>query len=379
MKHYIKKSQIIGNGDEMNILRYVDFIKRKISKAKQFFEGNTVQVAVGEADKILNSYSQDPNSSCYIDMNNDVIGGGTDLSIIIGTYNNERFLKRCLDSVFNQKTQYSFQVIVVNDGSTDNTSDVLKNFFPHENLLVVNQKNRGISAARNIGIEKSSGRYLMFVDADDQLLQNAVQDLLECAISEGADVVAGNYQILKPDGKVLLDNNIFNNRIRVCPENYFFGQPWGKVYKRELFDHLRFPEGYWYEDSIFAQIVWPLTKKAFVIPEFVYGYTVNPNGVTMQSQFKPKSLDSLYITKRLLKEKEKFGLMLDRNSFEYFLRMVRLTYRRTAYVDGKIAKCIFVEQCALYKCFHDIDSNKYPLLQKSLQKHNYRLYLREVG
>ena len=55
-----------------------------------------------------------------------------------------------------------------------------------------------------------------------------------------------------------------------------YGQPWGKVYKAELFANLRFPEGYWYEDSIFAQIVWPLTKHVYTIPEIVYEYTVNP-------------------------------------------------------------------------------------------------------
>ena len=95
------------------------------------------------------------------------------LSIIIPTYNSATYIKQCLDSIYKNALNIidSFEVIVVNDGSTDNTSDIL-NQYQFQNLKIYTNSNHGVSYSRNYGIGKASGKYIMFVDSDDLLIEN---------------------------------------------------------------------------------------------------------------------------------------------------------------------------------------------------------------
>ena len=102
----------------------------------------------------------------------------------------------------------------------------------------------------------------MFVNSDDRLATMAIKNLFD------ADVVAGNYRTVDEDGRLCREYKNYSLQ-EIKPEGNLYEQPWGKVYKAELFANLRFPEGYWYEDSIFAQIVWSLTKCAYTISEKV--------------------------------------------------------------------------------------------------------------
>ena len=213
---------------------------------------------------------------------------------------------------------------------------------------MVNQDNKGFSGARNTGLDLIEGRYVMFVDSDDKLATMAIRNLLDVAFQYNADVVAGNYKTVNEKGRLRREYKKYSFQ-KINPEGNLYGQPWGKVYKAELFTNLRFPEGYWYEDSIFAQIVWPLTKHVYTIPEIVYEYTVNPKGITAKSLKQSKAVDSLYITEQLLKDRQCFGLTPTAENFAYFLRMVKVTYKRTQRCNGVITKCIFIVQCNLYK------------------------------
>ena len=90
-----------------------------------------------------------------------------DVSIIIPTYNVEKYIQQCLDSVISQRTNFRFHVICINDGSTDNTGLLLKKYENAENVTIIHQKNKGFSGARNVGLRKTNGKYIMFVDSDD--------------------------------------------------------------------------------------------------------------------------------------------------------------------------------------------------------------------
>lgn len=87
-------------------------------------------------------------------------------SIIIPVYNVEKYLKKCIDSVLNQ-TYQDFEIIIVNDGSTDNSSQILNNYKDNDKIIIINQSNHGLSYSRNKGVEKSSGEYILFLDSDD--------------------------------------------------------------------------------------------------------------------------------------------------------------------------------------------------------------------
>lgn len=120
-------------------------------------------------------------------MNNELI------SIIIPVYNVEKYLKRCLDSVVNQ-TYNNLEIICINDGSKDNSENILKEYKNKDNrIVIINKQNEGVSSARNEGINYSHGNYVCFVDSDDWLEHNAIETLYTTLLEQDVDVVRGNY------------------------------------------------------------------------------------------------------------------------------------------------------------------------------------------
>ena len=120
-----------------------------------------------------------------------------DVSIIIPVYNTEKYLKQCLESLINQKTEFKYEIICVNDGSTDNSEKILEQFS--EDIQHIYIKNSGPGAARNLAIQKAKGQYLLFVDSDDYVSENFVQRMTEEAIQNNADVVICNFYRFKTD------------------------------------------------------------------------------------------------------------------------------------------------------------------------------------
>lgn len=269
-------------------------IERKRHSWKQYAEGCNYEVTPDQAREELQQFWPDCKSSCYV-THRDKKENQYDLSIIIPAYNVEKYLQACLNSVQKQKTKVHYQTIVVNDGSTDKTKEILEKYESLENWVIIHQENKGFSGARNTGIDAATGKYLMFLDSDDKLSDDAIENLMTCAMKNDAQVVAGNFVQVTTDGKIIENGGKYKNR-KIEAVGNLHGQPFGKVYKRCLFDHLNFPEKYWYEDSIFAQILWPMTNSVYTISDCVYEYTLNPGSITQTGQFKPKAVDSLYIT-----------------------------------------------------------------------------------
>ncbi len=332
-----------------------------------------MDISSDEAWRILEEYSHDPKTTCYRE-HVETGGGGYDLSVIVPVYNTERYLRRCLDSILGQESGYRIQYIFINDGSLDNSGKILADYKNVKNVTVIEQSNEGLSGARNVGLDRAAGKYILFVDSDDRLVDGAIKKLLDMAFKHDADVVAGNFRYVDTNGKILREEKRYSTG-EVRPEGNLAGFAWGKVYKAELFYNLRFPEHYWFEDSIFAQIVWPLTKRAYTISDAVYEYTSNPQGISNTSRKRAKSVDSLYITAQLMKDRQKFGLKPTEDNLKYFLRMLRLTYSRTRCCNSVIAKCIFVIQCELYKYYEGISVEEKASLQTALKKKEYVRYL----
>lgn len=334
------------------------------------------EITLDEAYDLLEAYSPNPKTSCFFSgMTNP--SREYDLTVIVPTYNNAAFLKRCLDSIFSQKSEYDVEVIIVNDGSTDHTAELLCGYESMPAVTIINQPNTGLSGARNSALDISKGKFITFVDADDRLTEGAIQKLLSTAFSYNADVVAGNHAVVRENGKLIKEMTKYQDAV-VRPQGTLSGYAWGKLFRSDIFDHLRFPVGYWFEDSIMAQIVWPLVEKVYTISDVVYEYTANPKGITATARKKPKAIDSLYITQELLKDKKFFGLTLTNADLDYFLSMVGLTYRRTCKCSAEIAKAIFVVQCELYKQFSGLKSDKNISLQKALENVDYRKYIHAV-
>lgn len=118
-----------------------------------------------------------------------------DLSIIIPVFNVEKYIRPCIESVYQQGlNDADFEVIIVNDGTKDHSMEVIADIIQqHSNIIVINQENLGLSMARNNGMAKATGEYIMFIDSDDLLIENSIPYLLHKAISSKADLVVADF------------------------------------------------------------------------------------------------------------------------------------------------------------------------------------------
>lgn len=330
-----------------------------------------------EALSCLQSLSPNLGKSCWAD-NNFVYSDRTCmLSVIVPAYNVEKYIDHCLESILRQQVTFDYEVIVVNDGSTDSTPVRLEKYKKNERICIINQQNGGLSAARNTGITYSKGEYLCFVDSDDELPDGAFEQMMAVALQKQAMLVAGSYEKVLRSGTVLYTGRLKGQK---ADANSLPSFAWGKIIHHSVFQNLKFPEGYWFEDSVMAQIVYPMCQDViYTVSNVSYKYFSNEAGITAIARTKPKALDSLWITMRLLEDRKKYGLSYTQASYGYFLSMVSLTYHRTKHLGVQTARSIFVVQRMLmdqYYCGYQIeDDNKKLHIQKALRENNFRKYV----
>ena len=264
------------------------------------------------------------------------------VSIIVPVYNVEKYLHRCMDSLRNQQTKYTYHVVAINDGSTDRSGDILATYSGWADLKVINQKNRGFSGARNTGLQEVLGRFVMFVDSDDYLSENAVESLLAAAYFRDADIVQGGYVRVTENEKKQFGGVKYCDASGVAPNGVLAGMAWGKVYKAELFSGICFPEGYWYEDSIITGIVTHLAARIATISDNVYFYRTNAMGITQTSRGKPKSIDTFYVLRSTLNARKQLGMKTDCAFYEHLLRIIPLCTQRTQNEPEQVQRAMFV-------------------------------------
>lgn len=295
-----------------------------------------------DALEAMFAVSPDDGSSCLCSRVSDTAYTAFDLDIIIPVYNTDRFLTECIESVLGQQTRFTFHVTVVNDGSTDGSRDILKRYETDGRVTVIDQENRGFSGARNTGLRNTCGRYISFVDSDDVLPQGAIETLMSKAVSGDFDIVSGGYS--RYDGHR-------DVRTIVPEEGELFGLVCGKVYKVSVWDNLQFPNNYWFEDTINVLVVYDRCKKCTSVKDIVYRWRKNTEGITYMSIGRPKVLDTVYVTIRLLADRRKLGLPMDSGFYENFLyqfkentlRVLTLNNRKLNYANFVISKYLFTE------------------------------------
>ena len=340
----------------------------------------TVSMSRAQALDTLHALCPDVASSAYVPdavMPRPTLA----LSVIMPAYNCEAWLDKAVTSVLSQKTTYDYELIVVEDGATDRTAEIADAYADDPRVTVIHQENRGFSGARNCGIDVARGEYLLFVDSDDALPAGAIEALMQCAVRENADIVQGNYCLTDETGRKKPASHFANGA--VSPLGNIPGFPWGKVIRASLFTQLRFPLSYWFEDSIFSQIIFPRCRSCFTVSDVVYEYFVNSKGISATSKGKVKALDSLYITQAQLKDKVSFALPLTYDDYLYFLRMVALTFHRTMALGRTVRHAVFVMQCFLreeyFSSFAVSDgSSLYFALEQDLKKNRYRSYVKHA-
>ena len=187
-------------------------------------------------------------------------------------YNAEKYLARCIESMIHQ-TYRALQIILVNDGATDNSLAIAEQYAKQDSRIeVYSQLHQGQSVARNNGLQHATGEYLSFVDADDYLDTDFYQTLYQ-AIGN-ADCVQIGYRRVTPEGRVVLTK---------LPRHFYqFTSPCMRLYNRTLFTQhaLAFPVGRIYEDVIFSLDFWATKPMYKMLPYTGYNYLANTNSTT---------------------------------------------------------------------------------------------------
>ena len=263
----------------------------------------------------------------------------TKISVIVPIYNTEEYLSQCLDSVINQ-TFEDIEIICVNDGSTDNSLEILKEYqenYPY--IKLVNHEHKGPSASRNIGMEYSDGDYILFLDSDDYLDLNAIEELYNLMEEKSLDLllfklinfdaethVKSSHRYFEMDFlKNRVGDNVFNYEdVKDILFEISVTGP-GKMYKRTLIENKRFKEGLIFEDNaFFAEVIFD-AKKVYFYDRYLYFRRIRKDSIT--NSFYDKFSDSIEIYKAIndtVKEHGKYdevkGGLFNRQSKEIFLR-----------------------------------------------------------
>ena len=205
-----------------------------------------------------------------------------DISIIIPVYNGEKYIKKCLDSVVNQ-TKKEIEILVVNDGSTDQTEDIIKS-FNDSRIKYFKNTNHGIGYTRNYGISKSNGKYIMFLDSDDYIDEKECELLYTKCINDDLDISMCDFYRVYDKSKVRVnlpdfEDSSLKENPDIITENL---NPWGKLYNKKMLidNNIKFVENLKYEDAPFVIESFCSAKKIGKVNEPLHYYVIHNNSET---------------------------------------------------------------------------------------------------
>lgn len=211
----------------------------------------------------------------------------TKISIIVPVYNVEKYIDKCLKSLVNQ-TLKDIEIIVVNDGSPDNSQKIIDKYVKkYKNIKSFIKKNGGISDARNYGIKQAKGDYIAFVDSDDYIDEKMMEKMYEKAIEKSYDIVECNLHIADDNGQII------NDEFHTLPKDIkelegkkkymtnMYTSVWNKIYKKSLFDYnVRFKKGVWFEDVEFLYKLIPYVNTIGFVNDNLYYYVQHEGSIT---------------------------------------------------------------------------------------------------
>lgn len=324
-----------------------------------------------EALQKLAQVAPSPGSSAITD--NQIGPAKYDLAVIVPAYNAEKWIHACVDSILSQETSYTYQVILVDDGSKDRTPEILDSYADDPGVLVIHQENKGHSGARNTALKRVQSKYIMFVDSDDLLLPGSIEKLLKTAYTNGADIVEGSAYAFDDSGR------LYDMRKKNCAHTTegLIGTPWAKVISAQLMAHLEFPMGYLYEDTIMAFLVFRMAKKISTIEDEVYAYRIHPGSITQKHTAELNRVHSFWIMLLMHDHMKELGIPKNYDSYRMTMRHIVFTYRRAVLLPEEVKKLIFscskafiLEHYANHSCTRD----EYYRLSQALKNDQYGKY-----
>ena len=262
------------------------------------------------------------------------------ISVVVPVYNGQDYLDNCIRSIEGQ-TYEKLEVIIVNDGSTDETAIVCDRLRSgYDNVRVLTLGDEGVSAARNAGVDAAEGDFITFVDADDRLCAETLRILYDCINDTESDVAGCGFfewsneeewkrgaavegtsgpAVTYAAGRYLKDAVLCGN-----------SRCWSKLYRRDIFDHVRFPENLTIgEDMLFLVKMLPFVRKIAETDYKGYGYFKNPSGA-MNREFIPRYMDQITCWELAREEIRRMGEDLDAQVTALYMTGIMLTAGKLA-------------------------------------------------
>lgn len=309
------------------------------------------------------------------------------VSIIIPAYNAEKYLEKCLNSILNQ-TYINYEIIAINDGSTDNTLTILKYYSEKskQNMIIIDKENEGQGAGRNQGIEIARGKYIAFVDSDDYISPTYIENLVLKAEHDNADIVVCNYAIVRNDNIVkevhpkipkdshdmLLDPDVV---------------PWKQLWRKDVIEKsgIRFAERVFYEDLAFYLSIAPYIKRISTVDQVLY-YYVDYGASTVHGKQDAKVGHIFTVMNLVYDHYVNSGLYEDyKDELEYVYVKILLcsSLGRICQLEDKTMRNRFAQETFynIDKKFSSYRNNKYmtsgikSFYMKIIDKHNARLIM----
>lgn len=250
------------------------------------------------------------------------------ISVIIPVYNVENYIKKCINSVLIQ-TYRNLEIILVDDGSKDKSGTMCDDFEKKDSRIkVIHKTNGGLSDARNFGIEKASGKYIMFIDSDDFIDKKMIEILFNNIKKTESDISICGVRIIK-EGKKYINKKEYTNDVKILTQNEVYENlyndkaletvvAWNKLYKRKIFDVIRYPKGKIHEDAFIIHYLINNAKKIVYTSDKLYYYIRRKDSITGK-KFNIKRLDELEALEDRVEFFKKFGMneLYDKTIYRY--------------------------------------------------------------
>lgn len=270
------------------------------------------------------------------------------ISVIVPVFNGQDYLEKCIESIERQ-TYENLEIIIINDGSTDDTAAVCVRLREtYENIHVITTEDEGVSAARNAGIEASKGIFITFVDADDRLRPKTLQVLYDCMMATGEDVAGCGFFSWETEQEW---EAFLGERYRIHKADRYTGAEylreqllvgnsrcWSKLYRRSTVGNLRFENGLTIgEDMLFLLHLLPYLRGIAQTDYPGYGYYQNPAGA-MNREFKPEYMDQITCWEQAREEILKMDKSLEAQATAVLIMGIMLTVGKLAVLPGSLRR-----------------------------------------
>lgn len=246
------------------------------------------------------------------------------ISVIIPVYNVEQYLNRCMDSIINQ-TYRNLEIILIDDGSTDNSGKICDEYKLKDNRIkVIHKENGGVSSARNVGLDIAKGNYIGFVDSDDYIENDMYEILYELLVRNKTDISCCNKFVFNKNKNKFITSESFPTKDGILSFDDILNDPkhdfyiWNKLFNKNLIEHIRFNEQLTLgEDLIFTYEVLKKMNKIVFYKKPKYYYCDNSNSITRTRIFKEEYINQILFYEELLNYCEKNKLKIGYKKYKH--------------------------------------------------------------